>query len=338
MKRKILSLMLMAALTGIGGAGTSVYAQTLSSGNIRSQQTISTNDNSSFANIILTEDFESGSGGWVISNPGSGNPSIEVDSEGNHYLYASQGERAHHFLGLRPNTTYQITLDVAAGSSAVPAIVRISYNPFDQQPSTVEEFRFTNTTMQTHTVVFTTGEQTTDLALSLESYTTVGQARFDNIEVAQREGVWERQFLNTFINDLLQVDCGVWHNIQVLVGVLTGEDDHGAAFLSQYKDEDIFKFYDLEPNTTYRFSLSATQFPAFLTYNTDLMVTTVSGGHNVSRTFDLLPGLGNQRLWQRFTIEFTTTDNVSDATFTINTNRNTDILLDNIELEKLVVN
>ncbi|WP_252210990.1 hypothetical protein [Enterococcus durans] len=56
--------------------------------------------------IIKNGEFNEGLKDWIVSSPGENNPSLVVDSNGNQYVKATNGENILQYVQLKPNSTY----------------------------------------------------------------------------------------------------------------------------------------------------------------------------------------------------------------------------------------
>lgn len=130
--------------------------------------------------IIQNGDFSNGFDRWIVSNPGTDNPTI-VEENGNKYVLAKYGENIHQYLSLEPSTTYTFSYDVA-GSENFPAKVEFGTMNHGEDFIALEESEHNNEDWSRQQFTFTTLEKENSYIIRFSS-TGSGWAKFDNIQV-----------------------------------------------------------------------------------------------------------------------------------------------------------
>ncbi|OQO69575.1 hypothetical protein BH747_09905 [Enterococcus villorum] len=117
---------------------------------------------------------------WIVSNPGTENPTIE-EVNGNKYVLAKYGENIHQYLSLMPDTTYTVEYDVA-GSENFPAKVEFGTMNHGEGFVSLEKVEHDNEKWTRQTFSFTTLKSENSYIIRFSS-TGNGWAKFDNIQV-----------------------------------------------------------------------------------------------------------------------------------------------------------
>lgn len=129
---------------------------------------------------IQNGDFNDGLNHWIVSNPGTNNPTI-IEENGNKYVMAKYGENIHQYVSLKPATTYTFSYDVA-GSENFPAKVEFGTMNHGESFITLEEAEHSNENWTRKEFTFTTPETENTYIIRFSS-TGNGWAKFDNIQV-----------------------------------------------------------------------------------------------------------------------------------------------------------
>lgn len=177
MKRNVLNKIVVTGLVCLSFGGTVVsFASDYSAHGIvtKSKQVLEEQA------IIQNGDFSNGFDRWIVSNPGTDNPTI-VEEDGNKYVLAKYGENIHQYLSLKPSTTYTFSYDVA-GSENFPAKVEFGTMNHGEDFIALEEAEHSNENWTRREFTFTTLEEESNYIIRLSS-TGNGWAKFDNIQV-----------------------------------------------------------------------------------------------------------------------------------------------------------
>lgn len=130
--------------------------------------------------IFQNGDFSDGLNHWIVSSPGTENPTI-VEENGNKYVLAKYGENIHQFLSLKPDTTYSFSYDVA-GDENFPAKVEFGTLNHDEGFISLEEAEHNNVNWNRETFTFTTPNKENSYIIRFSS-TGNGWSKFDNIQI-----------------------------------------------------------------------------------------------------------------------------------------------------------
>ena len=167
-------------------AATSMLLLSLGGPVVTSAASQSTGDSANISNqveeqlTIKNGDFNEGLNHWIVSSPGTQNPTIE-ELSGNKYAVATYGENIHQYLALKPNTTYTFGYDVA-GSADFSAKVEFGTMNHDEGFISLEETSHNNENWTRREFTFTTPETDNTYIIRFSS-TGNGWAKFDNIQV-----------------------------------------------------------------------------------------------------------------------------------------------------------
>ncbi|MDB1655089.1 fibronectin type III domain-containing protein [Enterococcus durans] len=132
--------------------------------------------------IIKNGEFNEGLKDWIVSSPGENNPSLVVDSNGNQYVKATNGENILQYVQLKPNSTYRFAYYVI-GDPVFPAIVEFGTLNHDQGYHPLKEEKHYNIAWQQHEFIFTTPTDENTYVIRFASSGN-GEAKFDNIQAA----------------------------------------------------------------------------------------------------------------------------------------------------------
>ncbi|MFB8506247.1 fibronectin type III domain-containing protein [Enterococcus durans] len=132
--------------------------------------------------IIKNGEFNEGLKDWIVSSPGENNPSLVVDSNGNQYVKATNGENILQYVQLKPNSTYRFAYYVI-GDPVFPAIVEFGTLNHDQGYHPLKEEKHYNIAWKQHEFIFTTPTDENTYVIRFASSGN-GEAKFDNIQAA----------------------------------------------------------------------------------------------------------------------------------------------------------
>ena len=132
--------------------------------------------------IIKNGEFNEGLKDWIVSSPGENNPSLVVDSNGNQYVKATNGENILQYVQLKPNSTYRFAYYVI-GDPVFPAIVEFGTLNHDQGYHSLKEEKHYNIAWKQHEFIFTTPTDENAYVIRFASSVN-GEAKFDNIQAA----------------------------------------------------------------------------------------------------------------------------------------------------------
>ena len=132
--------------------------------------------------IIKNGEFNEGLKDWIVSSPGENNPSLVVDSSGNQYVKATNGENILQYVQLKPNSTYRFAYYVI-GDPVFPAIVEFGTLNHDQGYHPLKEEKHYNIAWKQHEFIFTTPTDENTYVIRFASSGN-GEAKFDNIQAA----------------------------------------------------------------------------------------------------------------------------------------------------------
>ncbi|WP_426288396.1 fibronectin type III domain-containing protein [Enterococcus durans] len=132
--------------------------------------------------IIKNGEFNEGLKDWIVSSPGENNPSLVVDSNGNQYVKATNGENILQYVQLKPNSTYRFAYYVI-GDPVFPAIVEFGTLNHDQGYHSLKEEKHYNIAWKQHEFIFTTPTDENTYVIRFASSGN-GEAKFDNIQAA----------------------------------------------------------------------------------------------------------------------------------------------------------
>ena len=132
--------------------------------------------------IIKNGEFNEGLKDWIVSSPGENNPSLVVDSNGNQYVKATNGENILQYVQLKPNSTYRFAYYVI-GDPVFPAIVEFGTLNHDQGYHPLKEEKHYNIAWKQHEFIFTTPTDENTYVICFASSGN-GEAKFDNIQAA----------------------------------------------------------------------------------------------------------------------------------------------------------
>ncbi|MGH1865850.1 fibronectin type III domain-containing protein [Enterococcus durans] len=132
--------------------------------------------------IIKNGEFNEGLKDWIVSSPGENNPSLVVDSNGNQYVKATNGENILQYVQLKPNSTYRFAYYVI-GDPVFPAIVEFGTLNHDQGYHSLKEEKHYNIAWKQHEFIFTTPTDENAYVIRFASSGN-GEAKFDNIQAA----------------------------------------------------------------------------------------------------------------------------------------------------------
>ncbi|MBX9040132.1 fibronectin type III domain-containing protein [Enterococcus durans] len=132
--------------------------------------------------IIKNGEFNEGLKDWIVSSPGENNPSLVVDSNGNQYVKATNGENILQYVQLKPNSTYRFAYYVI-GDPVFPAIVEFGTLNHDQGYHPLKEEKHYNIAWKQHKFIFTTPTDENTYVIRFASSGN-GEAKFDNIQAA----------------------------------------------------------------------------------------------------------------------------------------------------------
>ena len=132
--------------------------------------------------IIKNGEFNEGLKDWIVSSPGENNPSLVVDSNGNQYVKATNGENILQYVQLKPNSTYRFAYYVI-GDPVFPAIVEFGTLNHDQGYHPLKEEKHYNIAWKQHEFIFTTPTDENTYVIRFASSGN-GKAKFDNIQAA----------------------------------------------------------------------------------------------------------------------------------------------------------
>ncbi len=130
--------------------------------------------------IIKNGEFNEGLKDWIVSSPGENNPSLVVDSNGNQYVKATNGENILQYVQLKPNSTYRFAYYVI-GDPVFPAIVEFGTLNHDQGYHSLKEEKHYNIAWKQHEFIFTTPTDENTYVIRFASSGN-GEAKFDNIQ------------------------------------------------------------------------------------------------------------------------------------------------------------
>ncbi len=99
--------------------------------------------------IIKNGEFNEGLKDSIVSSPGENNPSLVVDSNGNQYVKATNGENILQYVQLKPNSTYRFAYYVI-GDPVFPAIVEFGTLNHDQGYHPLKEEKHYNIAWKQH--------------------------------------------------------------------------------------------------------------------------------------------------------------------------------------------
>ena len=132
--------------------------------------------------IIKNGEFNEGLKDWIVSSPGENNPSLVVDSNGNQYVKATNGETILQYVQLKPNSTYRFAYYVI-GDPNFPAIVEFGTLNHDQGYHPLKEEKHYDISWKQHEFIFTTLTDENTYVIRFASSGN-GEAKFDNIQAA----------------------------------------------------------------------------------------------------------------------------------------------------------
>ncbi|MFS0985622.1 fibronectin type III domain-containing protein [Enterococcus durans] len=132
--------------------------------------------------IIKNGEFNEGLKDWIVSSPGENNPSLVVDSNGNQYVKATNGENILQYVQLKPNSTYRFAYYVI-GDPVFPAIVEFGTLNHDQGYHPLKEEKHYNIAWKQHEFIFTAPTDENTYVIRFASSGN-GEAKFDNIQAA----------------------------------------------------------------------------------------------------------------------------------------------------------
>ncbi len=132
--------------------------------------------------IIKNGEFNEGLNHWIVSSPGENNPSLIVDSSGNHYVKATNGENILQYVELNPGATYRFAYYVI-GDPNFPAVVEFGTLNHDQGYKPLKEEKHYDTVWKQHEFIFKTPEEKNTYIIRFASSGN-GVAYFDNIQAA----------------------------------------------------------------------------------------------------------------------------------------------------------
>lgn len=249
--------------------------------------------------LIFSDDFEDGLRQWIISNPDTNNPRIEVDANGNHFLRAEEGERASKTMHFKPNTTYRIYLDLAGRPESV---VRVYELIPGEHPVDIHEARFLHPNMSPNLIEFTTGDDVNGqyTYLSLESQGAPGEswAHFDNIRVYE---LIEIEQPNLILNGDFSEGLNHW------VGKAEISNISGVNHATVRNGAPISQAVRLQQLQEYTLTFNALQG----TTPVNGVVTILGLSDNAPSSFEVLAHeeFSNTRMWESPVLNFNTGDN-----------------------------